>query len=91
MTPFHVACSTGHVGVIAALLEVDDADLETPDAAGWTPLHRAVYGGFQTVVDLLLECGVKDNDISSEGYTPFSLAATAEMKKLFVTKVGDGD
>ena len=79
-TPLHLACSTGNLGVVAALPEIDDADLAAPDDAGWTPLHRAVFGGCGAVADLLLECGVKDDDVTAEGYAPFSLTATTEMK-----------
>ena len=87
VTAFHLACSSGSNAAIAALLQVDAAEIGAPDAAGWSPLHRAAFGGFEEVVDLLLECGVADDGVTKEGFTPFSLAKSEEMKRLFLQKV----
>ena len=82
----HIAAQSGHLDIIETLAS-RGADLNAADAAGWTPLHLGVDAGHVTAVKRLLELGVRDDLISEDGYSPYSLAKNVEMKKLLRNKV----
>ncbi|PGH36357.1 hypothetical protein GX50_00862 [[Emmonsia] crescens] len=57
--------STGPPTSRVRLLIEEGADMETRCALGRTPLYWASYGGFETVVRLLLEKGVEAGSVLS--------------------------
>ncbi|KAK9791444.1 putative Heterokaryon incompatibility domain-containing protein [Seiridium cardinale] len=60
-TALHLACGNGHYGTVDVLLK-EGADVEAPDADGWTPL-------------MLLEAGADVDAQDDDGDTPIILAA----------------
>lgn len=57
-TPLHAALATRQDEIARQLLATG-SDVNTPDAAGWTPLHHASYNGSLEMVTLLLERGAR--------------------------------
>jgi ankyrin repeat protein len=55
--PIHVAAEHGDLTQVRALLDVDPSLVDRGDAAGGTPLHRAILGRAREVVELLLDRG----------------------------------
>ncbi len=55
--PVHAAAARGGVGQLRRLLDDDPDLLDAGDAAGASPLHRAVRGGSHETVALLLDRG----------------------------------
>ena len=53
-TPFHVACASGHRGLLTRLEEAGAA-VGGRDEGGWTALHHASWRGHAQVVRWLLE------------------------------------
>ena len=56
---------------------VAKADLNVPDAQGWTLLMRASYHGRSDLVSLLIEKGADTNICNSRGMSPLFLACLA--------------
>ncbi|XP_011169381.1 BRCA1-associated RING domain protein 1 isoform X2 [Solenopsis invicta] len=59
-TPLHVACLKRNVEQIKHLF-INGANLNTKDAAEWTPLQEVVSYGYTEICALLLECGASPN------------------------------
>lgn len=55
-------------GVKAQLAQ--GVDLDELDENGQTPLHWAVLGGYDDIVQALLEAGANPNSFSGDGVTP---------------------
>ena len=85
-TATHIAARLGRVEVIDILVN-RGADLNAVDGASWSPLHHAVDAGQLEATKRLLELGVKDDGLSGDGYTPYSLARKKEIKNIIRTKV----
>ncbi len=72
----HVAAGAGDTARVRALIEADPAAVNARDAAGGTPLHRAVAAAAPDVVVLLLERGADPHAVhaagrgSERGYPP---------------------
>ncbi len=52
-------------------------DVNTPDSAGWTPLHTAILQGKGDAVDLLLKSGADVNRAAKDGWTPLDMASAS--------------
>ena len=65
-TSLHLACLTGHVGVVGLLLSRSTALLQVKDSKGQTSLHVAATNGHYEMCQVLLgqgaDCNVEDND-----------------------------
>lgn len=55
MTPLHMACENGHLGVTKILLE-NNAKLNVVDFLGETPLFKSVRGGNKVLSKYLIAC-----------------------------------
>jgi len=84
-TPLHSAAYYGQVKVVRFLLE-HDADVNSSDSAGWTPLHYPsadrnsqkgpdVLRMLADVAQLLLQYGADVNARRNDGSTPLHIAA----------------
>ena len=84
--PLHIAANYDMADVIPILV-AGNADIETTDRRGNTPLHRSVMPGNLKATRMLLELGADPNARSEEG-TPLSLVArdlhrnTSQMEQL---------
>lgn len=79
----HRFCHDGRMTKIKEYLEnvppenVDDRLNNRRGVFGYTPLHEAVSGGHDQVLDYLLGLGGDVNCRANSGYTPLHLAASA--------------
>ena len=60
----------------SALARASAADVNTPDRAGWTPLHFAAQTQSAEMVKLLLDHGAAVDPIDRYGNTPLSTAVS---------------
>ena len=84
-TALHMAARRGNVEAAEALLECG-TNIEARDAAGETPLRRAVNCGQTGVARLLLEKGANRHSAGSKGLTPVSAARGDAMREMLRTE-----
>ena len=71
------ACKHGDVPAVINLLETDQDNINDVGDDGLAPLHEAVSGGHETVVDLLLHHRDIDVDVRDvAGQTPLIIASS---------------
>jgi truncated hemoglobin YjbI/ankyrin repeat protein len=80
-TALHQAARRGYVLVAQALLDYGAA-IDSRDAKGETPLHRAVNCRQLQMVRLLVRDGADPRAADRRGVTPLDVARTAEMKQV---------
>eukprot|EP00117_Sycon_ciliatum_P034431 scpid28750/ scgid26277/ Tyrosine-protein kinase HTK16 len=74
-TPLKVAANEGHSGVVRALLQHKDCDVQDrAPHTGWVPLHESAMRGHVEVVKLLLQLGAPINPRTPDNDTPRDLA-----------------
>jgi len=61
-------------GLLMKILDNDDNLANHADANGWTPLHEAVRGNSEAIIELLVENGADVNAETIHGQTVLSLA-----------------
>ena len=71
----HLASFNGHVKIVRTLLELN-AQVDTKDFEGISPLEEATSRNYKSVVELLLEYNADPNivNIHKQGVTPLYLA-----------------
>ena len=85
--PLHLACITGHVGVVGLLLSRSTELLKVTDNAGRTCLHVAAASGHYDMVQVLIGQGADLTTPDKEGWTALHCAASAgflDVVKLLV-------
>ena len=85
--PLHLACITGHVGVVGLLLSRSTELLKGTDNAGRTCLHVAAASGHYDMVQVLIGQGADLTTPDREGWTALHCAASAgflDVVKLLV-------
>jgi 26S proteasome non-ATPase regulatory subunit 10 len=78
-TLLHVAAANGHVDAVKAIVEgaSDTKSLvNVSDEEGWTPLHSAVSGGRDAVVEVLIALGADVGAANNGGRTALHYAAS---------------
>jgi ankyrin repeat protein len=71
MSPYllNEAAVTADLEAVRALI-AEGAPLNELDELGHTPLHWAVFGGYEEIVQALLEAGANPNAFAADGVTP---------------------
>lgn len=72
--PLHAAIALGHSTQSVRLLLDEGADVNAPQAGGYTPLHQAASAGRREIVDLLLERGANPAQLCNRGKPPSAYA-----------------
>jgi len=67
--PLHKAVLRADVKAVLFLTQAG-VPLDELDELGHTPLHWAVFGGYEDIVQSLLEAGANPNAFSNDGVTP---------------------
>ena len=82
-TPLQIACGYNYSHEMIELLLAKGANVNTPNAKGYTPLHTAVSWASEAEVALLLKRGAKINARGGDGNkTPLHLAVHSNKKKI---------
>ena len=87
----HVACAKNDVKTVSLLITAD-ADVNTNDKDGRTPLHEAAINGHTVAVKLLIEKGADVNKADEDGKTPLYKAfekGHTEIAKLLIAAGAD--
>jgi len=89
-TPLHLAAETGHLPILALLLQ-NGAKVNTTDDKGQTALHHAAQQGYAQIAELLLEWGADPLLPDCRGFSPLHLAVAEgleEVVRVFVERKG---
>ena len=73
-TEAHILAIKQDYGLLMKMLDNDPALANAKDSNGWTPLHEAVRGNSEAIVELLVEMGADVNAQTAYGETPLKLA-----------------
>lgn len=74
--PLHKAVYNGHAPITADLVRQDGIDLDFQGATnGYTPLHDALWHGWEECAAILVEAGARTDLTGHDGKTPYDLAA----------------
>ncbi len=91
MTPLHWAAMNNRTGVVRALIDEEQTELDARDKRGLTPLHCCVRRRHATVAKILLEHGA-DVDIQGEkGETPLDVAGRSGGEKVLNLLASESD
>ena len=83
----HLATWRNHAGIVRAVLDVRDVDLDVQDEeSGWTALHRALYFGHVRVSSLLMRAGAKDTVRDHRGRRAVDLVSKALVRSQRVSE-----
>lgn len=85
----HKAISKGRPQVVELLVE-SDADLETTDEYGRTPLMHACRYGYRSICDYLIRKGSDVNFTAPNGSTPLIAACGNKNEKLMILLLKNG-
>ena len=89
-TPLHLACLTGHVGVVGLLISRSTDLLKATDSNGRTPLHLAADNGHFEMCQVLLGQGSLAAVEDLELWTSLHCAARAGHLNVVVLLTGQG-
>ena len=71
----HVAAYVGDIFLLQSLIQTEkDANLR--DKRNTTPLHHAIYGGYEDCALFLLECGAEVDALDDRGISPLHIASS---------------
>ncbi|OQR85846.1 hypothetical protein ACHHYP_11290 [Achlya hypogyna] len=71
----HAATGNGHLAVVEALIAAG-ADINQPNANGWTAINAAAWNGHLAVIQALIAAGAGINQPQEDGLTPINSAAS---------------
>lgn len=74
-----LACINNHFECVRRLLIVLDANINTRDNRGWTPLAISAHHGHAKIVRLLLERGADPDIPNNRNKFPIQLAKSSEI------------
>jgi hypothetical protein len=82
------ACAAGQVEIMRELILICGVDVNCAnDVDGYTALHHAcASGSLQAVTFLLLVANAEENRRGFDGFTPFDLATTKELRKFLLSR-----
>lgn len=80
-TEAHRLAVNGNYGLLVKALEAEPELVNAKDQNQWTPLHEAVRGNSEAIIELLVEKGADINAEASGGFTPLDLATEFKGKK----------
>ena len=80
--PLHALALSGDAGALRARLSAPEADPNSRDARGWTPLMLAAMSGHLDVVRALLDAGADVNARSLDGSSALLEAAVWEHNEI---------
>lgn len=66
----HDAAGGGDLDTLIQLAKEDDHALHVKDSNGWEPIHEAVRGGNEHIIEFLHEQGVDLNSVTGDGEGP---------------------
>nr|XP_022338431.1 receptor-interacting serine/threonine-protein kinase 4-like isoform X2 [Crassostrea virginica]XP_022338438.1 receptor-interacting serine/threonine-protein kinase 4-like isoform X3 [Crassostrea virginica] len=72
--PLHAACQKGNVNIVQQLVNMTDIDINAINSSQCTPLQKACWDGYETIVKSLLEKGAKVNPSKEKTYGPLHIA-----------------
>jgi ankyrin repeat protein len=70
----HVAAYVGDLFLLESLV-LTEVDANLRDKRNTTPLHHAIYGGFEDCASFLLEMGAEVDALDDRGITPLQIAS----------------
>jgi ankyrin repeat protein len=73
-TEAHHMASKQDYGLLMKILEAHEEYANAKDKNGWTPLHEAVVGNSEAIVELLVEKGSDVNAVTNSGETALNIA-----------------
>lgn len=76
-TALHMACREKNFEIVKILVE-NEADVNSADNEGWTPLMRGALAGDKDIVDLLLVKGAQASSVNSSGESAIIHAAMSD-------------
>nr|XP_047127740.1 uncharacterized protein LOC101236217 [Hydra vulgaris] len=79
-TALHYASRRGNKTLVSMILEIPNIDINIPDINLATPLHLAVIGGYECIVDILISYGaeVTARDYKGQGPIHYLAASTTD-------------
>lgn len=81
-TRLHKAVRGNNVADVCTMIYEYKDNVNALDNGGWTPLYRAVYWGFDDIVNVLVSLGADDSITNDEGDSALLLATRKGNKDL---------
>jgi ankyrin repeat protein len=75
-----------HLAAVKMLVNELGANIDSVNAAGFSPLHASAYAGFDSVADFLAQKGAELNQKTKGGQTPLGIAEGNNLSGFFFEK-----
>jgi len=85
--PLHVAVEFGDIAIVKLLIKHHDADTDSQDSRGCTPLHLAIINDQYDIAKYLVEQGANTDVENNTGYTVKNIAPDYGDGNEYVTLV----